>query len=495
MKAHYPVLIVVIPLFAAFVVSGAGWIRKQLCFPIALISMGLTALVSTGLLLAVLEEGTVHYRLGGWEAPWGIVYAVDSLNGVILVVLSFLAFVNLIATYRDVAIGLPQRIGGFYALYILFVTGLMGIVVTGDLFNLYVLLEVASLTSYALIALGGGRATHASLNYVFMGTIGACFYLLGVGYIYIMTGSLNMADVAVLLPANYESRAILIAFIFCMMGVWMKMAFFPLHVWLPNAYTYAPSAVSSLIAPLMTKVMVYVMILLMMSVFSFDFTFHTLALKEGLVNLSALAILVGAFLALAQSNLKKMLTYILISEIGYMVGGAWLGNRLGMTGAILHIINDALMTFCLFLAVGAISSRVASLELKHLKGLFRKMPFTAACFVTGGLSIIGVPPTCGFFSKWYLISAAIQAGHFVFMTALIISSLINAVLFFKIIEKAYFEPMDQHVEHHDEGPAIHEASPNVLVCLLAVSIGLILLGLYTDTMVSKVIVLSLPEGI
>ncbi len=494
MNPHYSALLVITPLLSAFLISGAGWINRKLCFPLALLGLGLSAYFSIHLLMQILNEGVVHYRLGGWEAPWGIVYQVDGLNGLVSVVVSVLAFINLIATHRDIKETFPEKTGAFYALYTLFVTGLLGIVVTGDLFNLYVLLEVASLTSYALIALGQERAPLASLNYVFMGTIGACFYLLGVGYLYIMTGSLNMADIASILPSLKNSHAILVAFIFCMVGIWIKMAFFPLHTWLPNAYAYAPSAVSSLIAPLMTKVMVYVMIRLMISVFCHDFTFETLGIGDALVWLSTFAILMGAFLALTQKNLKRMLTYILISEIGYMVGGAWLGNRLGMTGAILHILNDALMTFCVFLAVGNIHYRIGDLEFGDLKGLFKKMPFTMAGLVAGGLSIIGIPPTCGFFSKWYLISGAIQAEQYGFMVALLLSSLINAVLFFRIIEIGYFEPFSHHASSSQQ-EGMKEAPLTMVIPLLAVAVSIVVVGIYAGDIVSNIIELAIPEGI
>jgi len=321
MKNHYPALIVITPLLSAFLVSGLGWLNKRLCFGTALLGASLSAYCSIGLLAGVIKNGPTHYFLGGWAPPWGIAYQVDGLNGLVLVVVSVLAVANLVATHPSVREVFSEKLGSFYTLYMLFLTGLLGIVATGDLFNLYVLLEVASLTSYALIAMGGPRAPMASLNYVFMGTIGACFYLLGVGYLYMMTGSLNMADVAARLSQQYESIAILIGFVFCLVGVWIKMGFFPLHTWLPNAYTYAPSPVSSLIAPLMTKVMAYVMIRLMVSVFSVGFVFQALGLQRAVVWMASLAIVAGILMALAQKNVKRMLTYVVISEIGYLVGG------------------------------------------------------------------------------------------------------------------------------------------------------------------------------
>ena len=495
MSQQYPALIVIVPLLAAFIISAAGWVNKRLCFPVAVAALSVATYSSIGLLLRVLDQGVVLYKLGGWDPPWGIAYYVDHLNGLVLVVVSAVALINLIASKKSIEQEFPEKTGPFYTLYVLMVTGLLGIVVTGDAFNLYVLLEVASLTGYGLLAMGGGRGPLAALNYLYMGTIGACFYLLGIGYLYIVTGSLNMVDIAGILPSLYQSKAVLIAFIICMVGVWLKMAFFPLHAWLPNAYTYAPSASSSLIAPLMTKVMIYVMIRLILTVFTPQFSFTILAVNESIVWLAVIAIVMGAVLALAERNLKKMLTYIIIAEVGYMVGGAWLGNRAGMTGAILHIVNDALMTLCVFLVVGNIVYKIKGYAFDDLKGLFRKMPFTMGAFVVGALSIIGVPPTCGFFSKWYLILGGIAAGHYGFVAALLFSSLVNVVLFFRVIELGYFEPFSDHHGHNHHPEPIDEAPLSMLVPLIIVAAGLVVVGMYTGDIVTRIIDFSIPAGI
>ena len=201
MSQNYPALLVAVPLLSAFIISAAGWINKRLCFPIAVAALSISVYSCIGLLFRVLSEGVVCYWLGGWPPPWGIAYYVDHLNGLVLCVVSVAALINLIATKKIIEEEFPEKIGPFYTLYVLFVTGMLGITVTGDAFNLYVLLEIGSLTGYALLAMGDkDRAPMASLNYLYMGTIGACFYLLGVGYLYIATGSLNMVDIAHFLP-------------------------------------------------------------------------------------------------------------------------------------------------------------------------------------------------------------------------------------------------------------------------------------------------------
>jgi multicomponent Na+:H+ antiporter subunit D len=498
MSLQLPALIIVAPLIGSFFIAAAGLWNARLCLPIAVFSLGAALASSIAMLSRVMAEGLLVYRLGGWDPPWGIAINIDYLNGLVLPVVAAVAFVNLFGSHAMVRRDFADRLGPFYTLYVLFVTGLLGIVATGDAFNLYVLLEIASLTGYALLGMGHERAPLASLNYLFMGTIGASFYLLGVGYLYLITGTLNMADIAARLPDLFASRVVLFAFGICMMGLFLKMALFPFHAWLPNAYSFSPNAAASLIAPLTTKVMIYVMVRVALYVFTPSFSFQALDIHRGFVWLAVAAIVMGSLFALAQRSLKRMLTYILIAEVGYMVGGFWLGNRAGVTGAILHIFNDALMTLCVFLAAGSLAYRLKGDAFEDLQGVFRKMPFTMVAMVAAALAIIGVPPTCGFFSKWYLIQGGLAAGQYGFVTALLFSSLVNVVLFFRIFEIGYYEPFADSPHDHGHGPAavtMAEAPLGILVPLMIAAAGLILAGLYTGQIVSRIIDPAIPPGI
>ncbi|MFC1837859.1 monovalent cation/H+ antiporter subunit D family protein, partial [Thermodesulfobacteriota bacterium] len=438
-----PALIVVLPLLSAFLVNVSGWLNRRYCFPFALLGVLGSFIASCITLMQVMKTGTISYRLGGWPPPFGIEYVVDHLNGLVLVTVSFVSLLAILFSKESLKKELPEKIPQFYTLCVLLVTGLLGMTATGDAFNLYVLLEISALTGYALIAMGDRKAIYASFNYVIMGTIGASFYLLGVGHLYIMTGSLNMADLMGILPGLYSFNAIFIALVLILVGTWIKMAFFPMHAWLPNAYTYAPAASGCIVAPLVTKVSVYVMIRIMLSVFSPTYVYN-IGLSGIIVWMAVIAIISGSVLALAQTDFKKMLTYLIVAEVGYMVGGAWLASGIGLTGAILHIVNDALMTLCLFVFAGIVFYKKGGQQQQDLAGLYKKMPVTMAAFTVGAMSMIGVPPTAGFFSKWYLILGAIDAGRYHFMAALLISSLVNAILFFRVIEIAYFEPKGDH---------------------------------------------------
>lgn len=494
MTAQVPIIIVVIPLMSAVLSPLLGLWRKGLCYYWVILALALCALASIDTLFTVIRGGTIHYHLGGWPPPFGIEYVVDHLNAMMLVIVSVISLIVAIYSKHSVEQELPDKVVYFYTLFLLQVTGFLGIVITGDLFNLYVFLEIASLAGYALVAVGEDGAPLASFRYIVMGTIGACFYLLGVGYIYISTGSLNMADVYHLLPDLYHSKVVLTAVAFLLAGLAVKMALFPVHVWLPDAYTKAPSAASALIAPLMTKISLYVMIRVLFSVFKPHLSIDLLPVTDIMVWAGVIAILGGTIMALAQTDLKRMLCYIVVAEVGYVVGGVGLANATAIKGAILHILNDAVMTVGLFTVAGIVMYKTGRHDLSDCKDLFKKMPFTMAAFVVVALSIIGVPPTCGFFSKWYLIHGAVMAKHWVFLASLLFSSLVSVILFFRVIEIGYaFETSHEgHSHGPDHATTIDEAPLSMLLPTVAIAVAIILIGLYNQTIISNIIDFAVP---
>lgn len=495
MVAQVPILIVVIPLIAAFLCPLIGLWRRDLCYFWAIVALSLCAVASIDTLFAVMEGGTIHYRLGGWPPPFGVEYVIDHLNAMMLVLVSLISLIVAIYSKLSVERELSGRVIYFYTVFLLQVTGFLGIIITGDLFNLYVFLEIASLAGYALIAIGEDGAPLASFRYIVMGTIGACFYLLGIGYIYVTTGSLNMADVHQLLPPLYHSRVVITALAFLLVGLAVKMALFPVHVWLPDAYTKAPSASSALIASLMTKISLYVMIRLLFSVFKPHLSIELLPVTHMMVWAGFAAICGGAIMALAQTDFKRMLCYIVVAEVGYIVGGVGLANTTALKGAILHILNDAVMTAGLFTVAGIIMYKIKSHNISDFKGLFQEMPFTMSAFVIAALSIIGVPPTCGFFSKWYLIQGAVIARHWAFIGALLGSSLINVILFFRIIEIGYVfhESHDEHTHQRSGSAIIKEAPLSMLIPTMAIAMAILLIGLYNQTILTNIIQFAVPK--
>jgi multicomponent Na+:H+ antiporter subunit D len=494
---HFPAIIVVLPLVMSFFVFFSGWWFKRWSFFIAVGALVACLLLAISLFQRVLAEGVIQYRMGGWDPPWGIEYRIDHLTICMILLIAALSMVTAIFAKRLVELELSDRPALFWCLYLLLTTGLLGIALTADLFNLFVLLEVASLTSYALVAAGRGRAKLAGFRYLLVGTIGATFYLIGVGYLYIITGTLNMEDLRQLLPPLYDSRVVQTGFLFILFGIGIKTALFPLHVWLPDAYTYAPSSVSALLAPLMTKVMAYVVIRVMFTVFTVQFSILTFQMNAAMVWLGVLAILFGGVMALSQSDYKRMLSYVIIAEIGFIIGGIGVANATALKGAIFHIINDALMMGCLFLVAGIVTYRTKGQRVDDFRGLFRSMPITAAIFTVGALAVIGVPPTCGFFSKWYLLLGAIDARQWPFVAALLICTLINVALFFRIIDKGlYVHSPDAVPDKIRSVTALPtgEAPLSMLLPASVFALAILLIGIFNQNIINKVIRFTVPAG-
>jgi len=344
MTGQLPIIVILGPLLAAILAAFAGWFRPKLSHPLVVLGLAISFAAALKLVFIVADTGAQKYWLGGWgtKQSYGVVgiqITVDTLNTLLLVAVSGIALLTALYAKRLVDTELAGRQRYFYALFSLLVAGLLGITITGDIFNLYVFMEIAALSSYALIAYGKGRAYMASFNYLIMGTVGACLYLLGVGFVFIKRGTLNIDNLSGIIPTLDPSQALFVGFVLILLGVWVKMAFFPFHGWLPNAYTHAPTASAAVLAPLATKVAVYAMLRIMFTVYSLDYIIGSPGIQSLALYLSTFAIVVASFFSLTQTNLKKLASYFVLSEIGYMVGGAWLANKPGVTGAMYHVVD------------------------------------------------------------------------------------------------------------------------------------------------------------
>lgn len=443
---HFPALQVVLPLLTAPLCVLLR--HARLTWLAALAVSGISLAIATLLLADVLAGGPLSYALGGWAAPWGIEFRVDAVNAFVLLIVAAIGFLVMLFARESVEheIGM-DRAYLFYASYLLCLAGLLGVTITGDAFNLFVFLEISSLSSYILISLGKDRrALYAAYQYLILGTIGATFYLIGVGLLYQVTGTLNMADLAVRLADQSEVRGVRVAFAFLTVGISLKLALFPLHLWLPNAYTYAPSAVSGFLAATATKVAVYVLVRVLFTIFGAKFSFGAMPLSEILMVLALLAMFTASTVAIFQTDAQRVLAYSSVAQIGYIVLGISLATVAGLQAGILHLFNHALMKGGLFLVMGCIFYRLGSTRITAFAGLGERMPWTAAAFVAGGLSLIGIPLTAGFVSKWYLVLAALNEGMW-WIAALIVASSLLAVLYvWRIVEQMYFRPAAEGAE-------------------------------------------------
>ncbi len=494
-QSALPVLIIAVPLITAFILPVVALWKRGMAFPLALAALAFSFGGSIVAAREVVTRGPLRYSMGGWAPPWGIEYHIDHLAALMLLLLSFITLLVGIYSKKSILKELPEKEAPFYAVYLLLVSGLMGIVATADMFNLYVFLEITSLASYALISLGGGRAVVSAFRYVILGTVGAAFYLLSVSYLYGVTGTLNMADLSGILPGLYQSDAVLVGFAFFVIGISIKMALFPMHAWLPGAYSDAPSAVSALIAATTTKVAAYVLVRVMFFVFEPRFAIELIPVTTLLSWMGAVAMILGSVMAIAQTDFKRMLAYSSVAQIGYIVLGIGLANQAGLTGGLLHLVNHAFMKGCLFLVAGAIIYRTGLRRISDFRTLSVKMPWTAAIFIIAAFSMIGIPPTCGFFSKLYLIAGAIEAQQWVFVGFILFSSVLALAYFGNVIRYMYF-PSEVAVGESapEEEPTRDEAPLTMLLPMICLAVGIVLLGFFNGEVVSHFLAHAVPES-
>jgi multicomponent Na+:H+ antiporter subunit D len=469
-----PALQIAVPLLSAALCLIVR--RARLAWAVAMVVAWGSFVSAWVILNRVIQTGTISYAEGGWRAPWGIELRIDLLNALVLLVVTFICAIVLTASPRS----LDQEVwrenhSKFYALYLLCMTGLAGMTITGDAFNIFVFLEISSLSSYALISQGGTRrALTSAIQYLIMGTIGGTFILLGIGMLYMVTGTLNIADMAVQLAAVGPNRTVLVALACIGIGTGIKLAVFPLHIWLPNAYTYAPAIVTAFLAATATKVAYYVLVRFVFSVFGVELAFTSLRLDAVLMPLAIAAMFAGSIVAIFQDDVKRLLAYSSVAQIGYMVLGLSLVSVTGLTGGLVHLFNHALMKSGLFLVMAAVLLRTGSTRIEAMAGLGRRMPWTMAAFVIAGRSLVGVPMTVGFVSKWYLVSGAIEAGLWPVAVLILLSSLLALIYIWRVVEVAYFR------QPPEDAPEIGEAPISLLGPMWVLAGATLFFGVFTS---------------
>ena len=455
---NLPALLVVVPLLlapisAVFSFAGLGW-------AIAIVGTGASFTFAL-LLQSVTENGArISYHLGNWEPPWGIEFVVDSASSLTLVVISGLGFLATLAARQLVKNEIAEKdISKFYAAWLLVSGGLFGLVMTADAFNLFVFLEISALASVILIGMGAGtdrRALVAGYHYLVIGAVGATFYVIGVGFIYAMTGSLNMVDIANRIPDASGSTAIYVGFGFMVAGILVKAAIFPVHIWLPAAYSYAPSAVSTLLASIATKAALYVLARILFTVFSGMPDVVTIALSNVIVPLAVGGVFVGTIMAIYEADVKKLFAQSSVAQIGYIALGLGLGTPASVSAAFIHIGNHALIKGGIFMAIGGfVAALGARASLDSLIGIGRRLPLTATAFLICGLSLAGLPLTAGFISKLYLVRAILETESYVILSLVLISSALSVVYLWKIMEVMWMQPAPARSPKLVENPAIY----------------------------------------
>jgi multicomponent Na+:H+ antiporter subunit D len=474
LSQHLPALQVVLPLLAAPLTVLLR--QRHLAFAVVLAATWGALAVSVALWLQVERGGTVAYAIGNWPPPWGIAYQIDRLGAFMVVLVCSIAAIVLpysrASIEREIAVRQHYL---YYTMFALCLTGLLGICITGDAFNIFVFLEISSLATYVLIAMGRDRrALVAAYQYLIMGTIGATFFIIGVGLLYLMTGTLNLSDMAERLAGVRGTRPVLAALAFITVGMSLKLALFPLHQWLPNAYTYAPSAIAAFLAATATKVAVYVLLRFYFSVIGPAQIFDRLPMQELTLLLALGGMFVASAVAMFQTDLKRLFAYSSVAQIAYIILGLSFNSVTGLTASIVHMVNHGVTKGALFMLLGGVAAVVGGVGFKDIRGLGRRMPLTSLGIVIGGLSLIGIPGTAGFISKWLLVQAAVQQGRWWLVLLILLSSMLAIVYVWRFVEAAYVQASDE------AAPTVHEAPLSMLLPSLLLVVAIIYVGVDTS---------------
>lgn len=481
---HGAALLVVVPLLMGAVTAVLPR-QSVLSWPITFIVALTCMAISLALVGQVWGGESLLYKLGGWAPPHGISYVVDGLSAPVLLLISAVAVIALIYGLPSVKAEIePKKRAPFYAAFMICLAGLLGMVVTGDAFNIFVFLEVSSISTYSLVAMGAGRdrrALSAAYNYLIMGSIGATFFVIGLGFLYMETGTLNMADMArILRDLDGGSRVVQVAFGFILVGLGLKIAMFPLHTWLPGAYAHSPSFVTIFLAATATKAALYLVLRFTFVVFDIQFDYVGLSVTTLLVGLGVLAMILASLQAIFQTDIRRTLAYSSIAQVGYMLLGIGLATFAGLTAGYLHLLNHAIIKGALFIAVGACWYRFGITRIENFAGLAKLMPWTMAGFSLAGLSLIGVPFTAGFVSKWQLASAAAEKGWWWAIAVIMLSSTLALIYVGRIILAAYFQ---EPPKRGGKVVAANEAPAAMLIPLWTLSILSLVIGIRADLVV------------
>ena len=493
MSHQLPVILFLLPLLTAISMPVVCLKHRNWSHPISVSTLAVMALVSILNLYNVINHGEVRYVFSGWTVPLGIEWVADGLASIILVLVSVLGFLGVVFTGPTSPKALGGRVVHYYTLILLLLSALTGIVFTRDLFNLFVFMELAAISSYALIGVAGGRALFSAFRYLIFGNLGAFLYLLGVSYLYAVTGTLNMTDMVDRLPFLLSSKALVGGLLFMFIGLGIKMALVPFHAWMPEAYTHAPESTSPILASLVTKVALLAWIRIVFWVLTASdtllqglFVFYDIPILRLMAILGALAAVIGAAMALAQRNIKMMFAYGGISHIGIILIGIGQGNQTGFVGGIFYLLNDAVMQAALFYLAGVAFCHYGIRKIDDIGRIGKQSPWVTGSFIVVALGMIGLPPTGGFFGKWNIILGALEANNYFSVAAVVLSTLLTLAYFAKLLEGIFRQTSTQLDLKFGEIPFSFKLTLGVT------SAAILLLGLFSSPIVQLLLDHALP---
>jgi len=481
--SNLPVLMLLPLLFGSVIGVLAGMWRSAAAQATSIVATAASFVAAVVGLITVVGDGPIRHELGGWPPPIGIEYVLDPLAAYLVVIVTFIGLLISIYPVSAAFDVTPPRGVPLYPLVMLLLAGLVGVILSGDLFHLFVFLEVYAISTYALVSLGGNRAVFASLRYLLLGTLGSGLYLLGVGFIYFSTGTLNMADVAEVLPAIADSPTVLAALALIVLGLSLKMALFPLHIWLPDAHSYSPPGVAALLAAVQVKAGAYALIRILYDVFQPSFLgAGGLPVGLALTWFGAAGIVVGSVVAIRQTDIKRLLAYSTVAQLGYIGVGIGLGTPLALVGALLHVLNHAIMKSGLFLVAGGIIQQTGLKTIARFSGLGSRMPWTMTGFAIVAASMVGIPPTAGFFSKFYLVWATVDEGSWLLAAVIVGSSVLTLTYFVRLFEQIFvLKPTEDVVADATE------PQPRIVATVMVLAATVLVVGAANAVIVNRVL--------
>ena len=481
LSTHGVAFAIILPLLVAAVMAvfpKGRWVP----WIVGLVVATIVAISAWTVFQTQISVGEFIYQMGGWEPPYGIALRIDAVNAPILLLIAAMAVMTMVYAQPATAAEISERRGPpFYAAFLLCIAGLMGMVVTGDAFNVFVFLEVSSISTYTLVALGANRdrrALSAAFNYLILGSIGATFFVIGVGFLYAETGTLNMEDIRGIL-ANLDggSRVAQVAFGFIVVGLGLKLALFPLHTWLPGAYAHSPTVVTAFLASTATKAALYLLYRFCFTVFDPSFDYVMVVLTYVITGLAVTGMIFASLQAFFQTDARRTLAFSSVAQVGYMLLGIGLVSVAGLAGSYLHLINHAVVKGGLFLAMGAMWYRFGITRISDMAGLSKTMPITTAAFTVLAFSLIGVPFTAGFVSKVALAEAAAEQGWWWAVMVIMVTSIIALFYMGRMMMVAYFNDPPTSCRNEDGTYRRNEAPILMLVPMVGLALMSLIIGL------------------
>lgn len=469
----FPLIIILILFITAFIMP---LIKKtKIIKDISLVSMTIAMILALINLIFVINEGGYLYRIGHFNAPYGIEFHIGIIEAMMGLLFTYVTLMIIwYSTYSIEKEIVKSKVGLYYLLINILVASLLGVVYSNDLFNCFVFIEVGTLASCGTIIVKDKKENiKATMKYLIMSSLGSGLVLMGIAYLYSITGHLNINYIHEELVNSYLNypNAVLISIVLFIIGLGVKSAMFPLHNWLPDAHSSAPSPSSAILSSLVLKAFVLLLIKILYRVFGIDILNHYSVLSLILI-LGSLGMIMGSVFAIFQKNIKRVIAYSTVAQMGYIFLGIGIGTDIGVSIAIFHIIGHAVTKSSLFLSVGSMIEQTGHKSLEHLKGIGREMPVTLGLFSIGALSMVGIPILPGFISKWHLSLASIAAGDTILITVILLSSLLNAVYYFPIVINGFFgeENMEGKVYKSKSKP-IKELMPIIFLVISMIYVG------------------------